>query len=365
MARTRIMLLFAWLLCSIAFVVSPQYGEAAVEGRGCSPEPTDMVISYGDLVNCRIDSIGDTDVFRFSGTAGEVIIVQVSQQSGGTPCIELFGPDGVPTPHGDQVCFALKRIDETLEQDGDYTILVSEFFNNHTVEYGLVLERVSPPSPTATPLCFDCNLSEGLNGIGDLDLYLFTGVPGDIVRVQGPRQSGGTPCIELFGPDGVHTPHGDQLCSTSSLIGINETLEQDGVHTILVSEFFNNQTVEYRVNVQCVSGECPPPPGLALTGPTPGLVGTFNTLDVSGATPGEMVFFVHGFQRGSTEVPGCFGVTVDILDPKLDGSTVADAGGHAILSGFVPNKANGQTVLLQAVEHSSCTVSNLVMPLFP
>ncbi|MBI3989404.1 MAG: hypothetical protein HY347_07280 [candidate division NC10 bacterium] len=104
---------------------------------------------------------------------------------------------------------------------------------------------------------------------------------------------------------------------------------------------------------------------LLLTGPTPGLVGTVNTLDVSGATPGATIYFVHGFQDGSTAVPGCPGATVDIKNPKLTGSDVADGSGQASLSGFVPNGASGKTVLLQAVEHASCTVSNLVEHTFP
>ncbi|MBI3990148.1 MAG: hypothetical protein HY347_11100 [candidate division NC10 bacterium] len=104
---------------------------------------------------------------------------------------------------------------------------------------------------------------------------------------------------------------------------------------------------------------------LFLTGPMPGLTGTVNTIEVSGATPSTRIFFVHGFQDGSTVVPGCPGVTVDILNPKLDGSAVADAYGDVSLRAFVPGAASGRTVLLQAVERSSCTVSNLVTHTFP
>ena len=56
----------------IALVTLPGIAFATVEGVPCSPEPTDMVISYGDLVtgtNCDISPAGDTDIFRFSGTA--------------------------------------------------------------------------------------------------------------------------------------------------------------------------------------------------------------------------------------------------------------------------------------------------------
>lgn len=55
----------AWWLGLLLCCGIPTLGEAAVEGIPCTPEPTDMIISYGDVVTCAIDVIGDTDVFRF------------------------------------------------------------------------------------------------------------------------------------------------------------------------------------------------------------------------------------------------------------------------------------------------------------
>ncbi|MBI3988737.1 MAG: hypothetical protein HY347_03880 [candidate division NC10 bacterium] len=107
------------------------------------------------------------------------------------------------------------------------------------------------------------------------------------------------------------------------------------------------------------------PAGLLLTGPTPGLAGAVNTLEVLGATPGATIYFVSAFTEGSKAVPGCPGVTVAMQDPKIRGTDVADESGHASLSGLVPGKASGRTVLLQAVEHASCTVSNVVEHTFP
>ncbi len=75
----------------------PSLSEAAVEGIPCTPKPTDMIINYGDLINCAIDVIGDIDVFRFSGTSGETVRVQASRLSGGSPCFQVYAPpDGTP-----------------------------------------------------------------------------------------------------------------------------------------------------------------------------------------------------------------------------------------------------------------------------
>lgn len=54
----------------------------------CTAEPTDMTIEYGSIVECNIDIIGDTDVFRFSGIANTVAVVALSDLTGwcGPPC---------------------------------------------------------------------------------------------------------------------------------------------------------------------------------------------------------------------------------------------------------------------------------------
>jgi glucose/arabinose dehydrogenase len=104
--------------------------------------------------------------------------------------------------------------------------------------------------------------------------------------------------------------------------------------------------------------------GLSLAPPRPGVGGTVNTLDATGATPGATVTFIYGTQAGSTPIPGCPGVSANIADPNLAGTAVADANGRASLSADVPD-IQQRTVLLQAVERSSCSDSNLVVYRFP
>jgi len=104
--------------------------------------------------------------------------------------------------------------------------------------------------------------------------------------------------------------------------------------------------------------------GLGLAPPAPGLAGTANTFDVTGATPGASITFLLGTQPGSTPIPGCPGVFANILQPKLGGTAVADANGRASLSLSVP-AVSGRRFLFQAIEQSSCTDSNLVVFRFP
>jgi len=100
--------------------------------------------------------------------------------------------------------------------------------------------------------------------------------------------------------------------------------------------------------------------------PVPGLAGEYNTVTVTGATPGLEVWFVWGLQSGSTPVPGCSGLYVDINSAHIAGSDIADGGGTANINNYVSNAAHGKTVLIQAVEtDTSCQVSNLVSYSFP
>lgn len=77
----------------------PSLGNAQIEGIRCAPEPTDMFIVHGNLINCKIDPAGDIDFFRFSGAAGELIRVQIADKDGVCcPTFEVFAPDAAPVP---------------------------------------------------------------------------------------------------------------------------------------------------------------------------------------------------------------------------------------------------------------------------
>jgi len=101
-----------------------------------------------------------------------------------------------------------------------------------------------------------------------------------------------------------------------------------------------------------------------LHAPRPGTAGRVNLLRASGAPEGRRVHFVWGFSAGSTPIPGCGGVAVDLANPRIAGSAIANAAGEARLNVFVPAAASGRTVLLQAVVQEACATSNLIRHTF-
>jgi len=104
-----------------------------------------------------------------------------------------------------------------------------------------------------------------------------------------------------------------------------------------------------------------PVPYVLMEGPFPGFAGEVNLFEFSGATPGGVVFLIYGFERGSTPLPGCEGLTLDIGSPRTAVATIADDEGRAVLGGLVPREAEGVTVLFQGFDQSGCAISDLIV----
>lgn len=110
--------------------------------------------------------------------------------------------------------------------------------------------------------------------------------------------------------------------------------------------------------------EPPPPSGLVLAQPSPGIAGVPNTLTVTGCTPNRTVGIYTGLVLGSSVVrPGSCstGITLDLARPfRLLGTTTANAAGVATLIVTPPSSSAGKVFHFQAAEPSTCRKSNLV-----
>lgn len=104
---------------------------------------------------------------------------------------------------------------------------------------------------------------------------------------------------------------------------------------------------------------------LQVGAPVPGTAGANNTLSATAADPGARIYFVYSFSAGSANVPNCPGVQLELSQPIIAGSVVADGNGLAEMSRFVPAAASGRAIHLQAVQPSACRTSNHVVHQFP
>lgn len=90
----------------------------------------------------------------------------------------------------------------------------------------------------------------------------------------------------------------------------------------------------------------------------PAIAGTTNTFTAQSATPGGFVFYAVGLSGGEATVPGCV-AGLDIAQPLLFGSQVADASGTAAISVPVPAVLGQIPLLFQAYDYAGCATSNV------
>jgi len=98
--------------------------------------------------------------------------------------------------------------------------------------------------------------------------------------------------------------------------------------------------------------------------PVPGTAGFTNQFSTTNGTPGATTFLIYGTVAGPLALPGCPGVFVGTTNPTILTSGPNDAAGNFEFPLFLGGGLSGVSVLMQAVELSTCTVSNVITPTF-
>ncbi len=172
-----------------------------------------------------------------------------------------------------------------------------------------------------------------------------------------------TPPIPVTNPDGTNLGWDDRYPSIAKVNMDNNADPGKDVYMIYQTDDEGGtfvQGTEAVTNMDYVKFLGVDLPELILQYPDPGQAGQVNDFVVTGATPGDLVYYIYSFQPGSTNVPGCPGETVDMNNPNIAGAAVADANGTATFSSFVPSPASNFTIRIQAVDLAACSVSNLL-----
>jgi hypothetical protein len=249
----RTMSVLAWGLAAVFLVAGDAHADP--EGLPCAPEPTDELIEYGDLRICSISPVGESDVFRFVGALNEIVRIVGVEGSivGPDVCVELRKPGGgvVLTQCGE----VSTVLEVALAPAGEYTIRVFEAGNDQVMNYNVVLERVFPASPTSTPLENGISLAgEMISPRGDLDLYVFQGAVGDLIRIDAVEGSivGPDVCVNLRRPDGSVV---DSTCGEVS-VALEATLDQNGPYTLILTEAGNDDAMNANLLYSCLFGPC-------------------------------------------------------------------------------------------------------------
>ncbi|NOT56483.1 MAG: hypothetical protein HOP18_17940, partial [Deltaproteobacteria bacterium] len=259
-----------------------------------------MTVVYGNIIPCAISQIAESDVFRFQGTIGEVIQITLVDPAGsGVAIAQIFDPTtvllGTLTPNGaPNVTSQL-----TLTKTGTYRVVVREEGDDQTASYKLAFQRVSPSLPDALALPVGSPQLNSVSPIGDSDVFLFSGRVGDTIQLTlTDLDSNGykVPRAQVFDPL-IPTPAliGTILPDNGSGATLQRTLTRAGTYRVVVGAYYYNETVPYKLALQCIGGPClvaPPPPLCA--GRITTIVGTAGANVITGTSGADVIAGLGG-----------------------------------------------------------------------
>ncbi len=224
--------------------------------------PPPVALAYGDTVSATLSATLETDVYTFSGAAGERMLIRLLDLPEVSNLEMQFW---LYRPNGTVLCgswsYTLAELACLLDASGTHTLLVGDLYGDLVGSYRLHLQRLNPPA-SAAPLAYGdlvtgtLGLAPGVNG------YTFSGVVSETVLLR-LRDVSGTalyPQVWVYRPDGtlrcgtIGDPYAELTC----------VLDTTGTHTLLVGDLYGSTAGTYRLNVQRTNNVTNPPPvGLA------------------------------------------------------------------------------------------------------
>jgi YD repeat-containing protein len=108
-------------------------------------------IACGQVLQGTLSSAGKIDVYTFTATGGDNVVLTLTKTSGGLdPSLELYNSSGTRlayqyTPSGNQV-----TITQTLSSAGTYTVFASDYGNDETGNYTLKFQKNGNSCPEVT-----------------------------------------------------------------------------------------------------------------------------------------------------------------------------------------------------------------------
>ena len=213
-------------------------------------------INFGDEpIEDSIATIGEENFYNFEAVAGDILRLKLfpTKSSEVDPGFLLYNPDDTQLDsrsgeNREAISNGLK-----LTQDGTYTIIVNDFENNEIGDYILDLQRINNPV-NASSINFGKGRENSIDVMGDEDFYTFEAVAGDLIRLSTTRLSDVDPGFELYNPDGTLLDDLIMNSETDNSVVLNRLeLTQDGTYTIIVSDFEDNETGDYAINLQLLN----------------------------------------------------------------------------------------------------------------
>lgn len=252
------------LLLAIALAPSPGWAHMTTN---CPMEPAqDVPIVSGETyygTDCVLSKTGDLDSFQFNASAGStwIIVAGLALGSPANICMAVYAPGTSTNPlfsgctegSNKSVVYSAK-----LTVAGLYTIDITEV-ENAAVNYGLSLERLSPPPPDGVPLVLNQNITGQVTPQTAQYAFTFDGSTAGEYKVTASKLPN-TPfdvCFNVYQPGGT-TVLESPMCTEGGTITVSAlvTPPENGTYVVLVYAYGNLGVADYNLELACFSGSC-------------------------------------------------------------------------------------------------------------
>jgi peptide/nickel transport system ATP-binding protein len=249
-------------------------------------DATDMgALEFGVTADAgQFTAEGEKHSYTFEGTAGQTIGLKVNGSSNAftSPYGFLYDPDGeFVVVSGDTTKGKRSmRVEQGLDKDGTYTIIVGPIENRGIVKYEVSVEDVISDTTEddaasaeveevelpvfmltmddATDmgaLEFGVTADAGqFTAEGEKHSYTFEGTAGQTIemKVNGSSNAFTSPYGFLYDPDGEFAVVSGDTTKGKRSMRVEQILDKDGTYTIIVGPIENRGIVKYEVTVELV-----------------------------------------------------------------------------------------------------------------
>jgi YD repeat-containing protein len=205
-------------------------------------------INCGQVVSSSIDAPREMDVYTFTVSANDGIVIRARKISGTFSLyLEFYNASGVKVSEPGTEWKGI------LTVPGTYKIIVRDSSYTNTGNYLLYWERMNNPC-NATPISCGQVLTGSIGTSADpppWKAYIFTGTAGDAVSIRSYRIGTGSlvPYMELYGPNGAYITYKYNY-------PLDATLSTTGTYTVLIRDYYNAYAGDFFVTYQVMSNPC-------------------------------------------------------------------------------------------------------------
>lgn len=203
--------------------------------------------SFDEVISEMTNPSVDLDVYSFTATAGDKIIVRLNRTSDQLdPQFLVYRPNGTLLCEGATSGDLVEKLC-TMDSNGSYTLLAGDWFGANTGTYGLYVQRANDPL-NAQIIPFNEVKTGIINPPVDLDAFTFSGEAGQNVLVRMANAS------STIDPQfRVHRANGTQLCSAETSGNLAEKecfLDTTGTYHIFVGDWFAGNSGGFSLQIQ-------------------------------------------------------------------------------------------------------------------